>query len=59
MKPFKPSSKIFYRPFQGGTSFVDLLFFLSCVCYASVRVCLYVSCGHLERADLLALTCGF
>ena len=43
------SSKIFYWPFQGGTSFVDLLrfFFLSCVCYAFVRVCLYVPCGHL------------
>ena len=23
------------------------LFFLSCVCYAFVRVCLYVPCGHL------------
>ena len=46
---FKPSSKIFYWPFQGGTSFVDLLcyLFLSCVCYAFVRVCLYVPCGHL------------
>ena len=22
-------------------------FFLSCVCYAFVRVCLYVTCGHL------------
>ena len=43
-----PSSKILYWPFQGGTSFVDLLcFFLSCVCYAFVRVCLYVPCGHL------------
>ena len=40
-------SKIFYRPFQGGTSFVDLLYFLSCVCCAFVRVCLFVSCGHL------------
>ena len=45
---FKPSSKIFYWPFQGGTSFVDLLcFFLSCVCYAFVRLCLYVPCCHL------------
>ena len=46
---FKPSSKIFYSPFQGGTSFVDLLwvFLLSCVCYAFVRVCLYVPRGHL------------
>ena len=24
-----------------------LCFFLSCVCYAFVRVCLYVHCGHL------------
>ena len=31
-----------------GTSLVDLLcFFLSSVCYAFVRVCLYVPCGHL------------
>ena len=45
---FKPSSKIFYWPFQGGTSFVDLLYFvLSCVCYVFVRVCLYVLRGHL------------
>ena len=30
------------------TSFVDLfMFLLSCVCYAFVRVCLYVPCGHL------------
>ena len=45
---FKPSSKIFYWPFQGGTSFVDLLcvFFLSCGCYAFARVCLYVPGGH-------------
>ena len=45
---FKPSSK-FYRPFIGSTSFVDLLFFLSFVCYALVRVYLYVPCGHLLR----------
>ena len=45
---FKRSSKIFYWPFQGGTSFVDLLcFFLSWVCYAFVPVCLFVPCGHL------------
>ena len=31
-----------------GTSFVDLLYyFLACVCYAFVHVCLYVPCGHL------------
>ena len=29
---FKPSSKIFYWPFQGGTSFVDLLWFCSVMC---------------------------
>ena len=23
------------------------MFFLSCVCYAFMRVCLYVICGHL------------
>ena len=23
------------------------VFFLSCVCYVIVRVCLYVPCGHL------------
>ena len=57
---FKPSSKIFYWPFQGSTSFVDLLcFVLSCVCYvlcASVYMCFVVTCW--ERADLLALVCG-
>ena len=44
----KPSSKIFYWPFQGGTSFVDLLCFCSVLCLLCfVRVCLYVLCGHL------------
>ena len=37
---FKPSSKIFYWPFQGGTSFVDLL------CFCSV-LCLLCLCAHL------------
>ena len=55
---FKPSTKIFYWPFQGGTSFVDLLCFFSIFVFvmplcASVYVCLVVSC--LERADLLSL----
>ena len=36
----------------------SFVFFLSCVCYAFVRVCLYVPCGHLLGADLLALVCG-
>ena len=31
---FKPSSRIFYRSFQGGSSFVDLLFFLFCLVFA-------------------------
>ena len=45
---FKPSSKIFYWPFQGGTSFVDLLCFCSVLCLLCfVRVCLYVLCCHL------------
>ena len=45
---FKPSSKIFYWPFQCGTSFVDLLCFCSVLCLLCiVRVCLYVLCGHL------------
>ena len=45
---FKPSSKIFYWPFQGGTSFVDLLCFCSVLCLLCfVHVCLYVPCGHL------------
>ena len=37
------------KPFQGGTSFVDHLcfFFLSCICYAFVHVCLVVPFGHL------------
>ena len=34
------------------------MLFLSCVCYAFVRVCILLPCGHcLERADLLALVC--
>ena len=45
---FKPSSKIFYWPFQGGTSFVDLLCFCSVLCLLCfVRVCLYVLRSHL------------
>ena len=45
---FKPSSKILYWPFQGGTSFVDILCFCSVLCLLCfVRVCLYVLRGHL------------
>ena len=59
---FKPSSNIFYWPFQGGTSFVDLLCFCSVLCLlclctrASVYMCFVVTCW--ERADLLALVYG-
>ena len=56
VKYFTDRSK---APFQGGTSFVDLICFF-CVCYAFVRasvyMCLVVTCW--ERADLLALVCG-
>ena len=52
VKPVLAPSKILYGPFQGGTSFVDLLcFFLSCVCYVFVRVCLCVLCGRLLGKD--------
>ena len=45
---FKPSSKIFYWPFQGGSFFVDLLCFCSVLCLLCfVCVGLYVLCGHL------------
>ena len=56
---FKPSSKIFYWPFHGCTSFVGLLCFF-CLVFAlplcaSVYMCLVVTCW--ERTDLLALVC--
>ena len=41
-------SSVFFKFYMEVTSFVNLLcFLLSCVCYAFVRVCLYVPCGHL------------
>ena len=65
-------SKYFYWPFQGGTSFVDHLWFfclvfgmsfmfLFCLVFAmslcvSVYMCFVVTCW--ERAILLALVCG-
>ena len=56
----KPSSKIFYWPFQGGSSFVDLLCLCSVLCllclWARLFMCFVVTCW--ERADLLALVCG-
>ena len=46
-EPFEQPT-LFYWPFQGGTSFVDLLCFCSVLCLLCfVRVCLYVLRGHL------------
>ena len=39
---FKPSSKIFYWPFQGGTSFVDLLCFCSFLYLLCLCACLFI-----------------
>ena len=47
VKRFKPSSKIFYWPFQGGTSFVDIL------CFCSV-LCLLCLCARLLICALLS-----
>ena len=56
----KHSSKVLYWPFQGSTSFVDILCFF-CLVFAmplcaSICMCLVVTCW--ERANLLALICG-
>ena len=37
----KPKGKIHSQRVKG------MFFFLSCVCYSFVRICLYVPCGHL------------
>ena len=39
---FKPSSKIFYWPFQGGTSFVDLLWVFSVICLLCLCTRLFI-----------------
>ena len=39
---FKPSSKIFYWPFQGGISFVDLLCFCSVLCLLCLCARLFI-----------------
>ena len=39
---FKPSSKIFYWPFKGGTSFVDLLCFCSVLCLLCLCARLFI-----------------
>ena len=42
------SFSIWVQVVNQSTSFVDLVcFFLSCVCYAFVRVCFYVPWDHL------------
>ena len=44
---FKPPGKIFYWPFQGGNSFVDLLyFFVLCLLCLCMRLFI-LPCGHL------------
>ena len=43
---FKPSSKIFYWPFEGGASFVDHLSYL-CLVFVMLRICSLLPCGHL------------
>ena len=49
---FKPSSKIFYWPIQGGTSFVDHLCYL---CLVFVMLSRLFIAALWEKADLLAL----
>ena len=44
---FKPFGKIFYCPFQGGTSFVNLLGVFCLVFAMHLCACLNVPCGHL------------
>ena len=39
---FKPSSKIFYWPFQGGTFYVDLLCFCSVLCLLCLCARLFI-----------------
>ena len=57
---FKPSSKLFHWPFQGGTVLLWIFDVYSVLCpCAFVCVCLYVlvvTCW--ERDDLFALVCG-
>ena len=45
---FKPSSKLFILTVPRRYFFCGpFMFVLCCVCYAFVRVCLFVHCGHL------------
>ena len=60
---FKSSSKIFYWPFQGGTSFVDPLCF-SCFVFVmpllvSVYLCLVIPAGKGLTSWLSFVVCHF
>ena len=64
-KRLKPSRKIFYWPFQGGTSFVNILCFF-CLVFAmplcaSVCVCLVVTCweGLTSWLSFVVSNCEF
>ena len=50
---FKPSSKIFYLPFQGGTSFVDILCFCSVLCLLCLCARLFI-CALWSPAGLMS-----
>ena len=60
MKPVKPPSKIFLLTVLRRYFFCgSFMFFLSCVCYAFVCVCLYVPSGHLlDKGCVLPLVFG-
>ena len=52
MKLVKPSSQIFLLTVPRRYFFCgSFMFYLSCVCYAFVQVCLFVPCGHLLGKD--------
>ena len=57
---FKPSSKIFYYPFQGGTSFMDLLCFCSVLCLLCLCARLFICVLWSPAGKVLtsALVCG-
>ena len=59
MNRFKPSSKIFYLPFHGGTSFVDHLCYLCLlfVMHSRLFIAGLLSPAGKELTDLLVLVC--
>ena len=55
--PLKPSSKLFYWPFQCDTV-LRIICVIYVLCLSCFHVCSLLPCGHLKgRADLLALVC--